>query len=365
MGLVQADLTERFSGFSDEELGSIAALLTAQHSVYSLMEEVEQGAKQISQIVKALKTYAYLDQAPVQMIDVHEGLDNTLVMLRGEMKGIEVRRDYAEDLPRIQAYGSELNQVWTNIIDNAIDALEGAENSPGEILIRTRAEGEWVVVQIQDNGPGIPPEIQSKVFEPFFTTKDVGKGTGLGLDISYNIVVQKHRGDIRMTSEPGNTCFEIWLPTDFEKVESGEITVPGMEMINDEIKRKILTSSHNVAVVGMSTRPNVPAHTVPVFLHSKGYNIIPVRPDGQEVLGMQSYPDLASVPDPIDVVLVFRRSEDVPVVVHQAVAVGAKVVWMQEGIVNEAAAAVARNAGLQVVMDTCMRKEYRRLIESS
>ena len=133
----------------------------------------------------------------MQSVDVHEGLDNTLVILRGKLKdGISVRRDCQPDLPSIQAYGSELNQVWTNIIDNAADALEGK----GEIILRTRQDEKWVIVEIEDNGPGIPPEVQSRVFDAFFTTKPPGQGTGMGLDISYNIVVQKHRGDIKLFS---------------------------------------------------------------------------------------------------------------------------------------------------------------------
>ena len=144
---------------------------------------------------------------------MQEGLDNTLLILRSKLKdGISVRKEYAPDLPKIEAYGSELNQVWTNILDNAADALEGH----GEITLRVRQEGEWVVVEIEDNGPGIPQEIQSKIFDPFFTTKAPGHGTGLGLDISYNIVVYKHRGDIKVTSEPGKTRFQVWLPKNYD-----------------------------------------------------------------------------------------------------------------------------------------------------
>jgi signal transduction histidine kinase len=160
-------------------------------------------------LVKALKTYTYLDRAPVQAVDVREGLDSTLVMLRSKLKGgITVRREYAPDLPRIQAYASELNQVWTNIIDNAADAMEGS----GEIVVRTRREGEWVVIEIEDNGPDIPEDIQSRIFDPFFTTKPPGAGTGLGLNISYNIIVQKHGGTISVRSREGKTTFEIKLP---------------------------------------------------------------------------------------------------------------------------------------------------------
>jgi signal transduction histidine kinase len=149
----------------------------------------------------------------VQAVDLHEGLDNTLVMLRSKLKvGVSVHRQYAADLPLIQAYGSELNQVWTNLIDNAVDAMDGK----GEITIRTHQEKGYVVVEVEDNGPGIPETIQSKIFDPFFTTKPVGKGTGLGLNISYNIV-KKHQGEIKVVSHPGMTLFVVTLPLNFEK----------------------------------------------------------------------------------------------------------------------------------------------------
>jgi signal transduction histidine kinase len=149
----------------------------------------------------------FLDQAPVQEVDIHEGLDNTLVILRHKTReGIKVVRQYAPDLPHIQGYGSELNQVWTNIIDNAIDAWR-----EGPITLRTYAKDENVFVEIQDDGPGIPPEIQQRIFEPFYTTKAPGVGTGLGLHISYTII-HKHHGQISVTSQPGNTCFQVKLP---------------------------------------------------------------------------------------------------------------------------------------------------------
>ena len=196
-----------------ERLPAVISLLNATYSVYNLLAEIGQGAERISEIVKALKSYSFLDQAPVQAVDVHEGLDNTLLILRHKLKaGISVRRDYAADLPKIQGHGSELNQVWTNIIDNAVDALE----DQGEITIRTRREQDWVIVEIEDNGPGIPPEIQPRIFDAFFTTKPPGHGTGLGLDISYNIVVHHHRGDLKVFSEPGRTFFQARLPLNFE-----------------------------------------------------------------------------------------------------------------------------------------------------
>ena len=204
-----AALTELAEGFERNQIPGIIHWLYAIYIAHALTAEISQGAGRISEIVKALKSYSFLDQAPVQEVDVHEGLDNTLLILRHKLKsGISVRREYAPDLPRISGYGSELNQVWTNIIDNAADALDGQ----GQITLRTRQEGGWVVVEVEDNGAGIPPEIQSQLFDPFFTTKPPGKGTGLGLDISYGIVVHKHQGDIKVISEPGRTCFQVWLP---------------------------------------------------------------------------------------------------------------------------------------------------------
>ncbi len=171
----------------------------------------------MSEIISALKTYTYLDQAPVQEIDIHTGLENTLVILRHKLKeGVEVQRQFDPGLPRIQAYGSELNQVWTNLIDNAIDAMGGT----GLIILRTFLEGTSVVVEVEDNGPGIPEAVQSRLFSPFFTTKPVGKGTGLGLNISYNIV-HKHGGDIKAFSRPGATRFQVRLPVNVNHSPQG------------------------------------------------------------------------------------------------------------------------------------------------
>jgi signal transduction histidine kinase len=182
-----------------------ARLFTA----YTLLNEIGQGSARISEIVGALKSYSYLGQAPAQTVDLREGLDNTLVMLRSKLKaGISVHRDYGADVPKVPAYGSELNQVWTNLLDNAADAMDGK----GEISIRTRREDGWAVVEIEDNGPGIPDEIAPKIFDPFFTTKPPGKGTGLGLSTSFSIVTHKHRGEIRVASRPGSTRFTVKLP---------------------------------------------------------------------------------------------------------------------------------------------------------
>ena len=198
--------------FTPEQLMPVVTWLASTYTNYNLVAEIKQASSRISGIVKAFKSYSYLDQAPVQSVNIHEGLNDTLLIMRNKLKsGINVRREYAESLPEIQGYGSELNQVWTNIIDNAIYVLgEG-----GEIVIRTRLEGAWIIVEIQDNGPGIPEDVLPRIFEAFYTTKPVGKGTGLGLEITQGIIVQKHRGDIKVFSEPGKTCFQIWLPLDF------------------------------------------------------------------------------------------------------------------------------------------------------
>jgi signal transduction histidine kinase len=193
--------------------------------VYSLLHEIGQGASRISEIVGALKSYSYVGQAPVQAVNLHEGIDNTLVILRNKLKdGINVRRDYAPDLPHVAAFGSELNQVWTNILDNAADAMNGK----GEISIKTRRDNGWAIVEIEDNGPGIPAEIQPKIFDPFFTTKGVGKGTGLGLSTSHAIVTRKHRGEIRVESRPGRTRFMVRLPIELpaEPTEQAAEKVP-------------------------------------------------------------------------------------------------------------------------------------------
>jgi signal transduction histidine kinase/predicted CoA-binding protein len=347
--------------FSTEQFPAVIDWLGATFMAYSLLAEIGQGAERIADIVKSLKAYVYLDQAPIQPVDLHEGLDNTIIMLRHKLKkGVNVRRDYAEKLPRVMAYGSELNQVWTNIIDNAIDAMDGK----GELSLRTELQGDWVVVEIEDTGPGIPEEIQTKIFSPFFTTKPVGKGTGLGLNISYKII-QKHGGEIKVFSQPGKTRFQVCLPVNFETVQSGTTVLAGIPTPSDDELKHILESVRTLAVVGMSANQDQPNFTVPAYLKEHGYRIIPVNPNLDEVLGEKSFPDLESVPGPVDLVLVFRRSETVPEVVEQAIKKEARVVWMQEGIVNEPAAQRAIEAGLEVVMNTCMRATHKRLIGTS
>jgi uncharacterized protein len=219
-------------------------------------------------------------------------------------------------------------------------------------------------VEIQDNGRGIPQEIQSKIFSPFFTTKPVGKGTGLGLNTSYNIV-KKHAGEIKVYSRPGRTCFEVSLPVNFEAAKSGAQPMIPVSINSDEELRQILASTRTIAVVGITDRRERPAYSVPAYLKAHGYRIIPVNPNKSEVLGEKAYPDLSSIPEPVDVVQIFRRSEAVPPIVTEAIQVGAKVIWMQEGIINEEASAAARAEGLQVVMDACMRAVHKRLFPDS
>lgn len=357
LGYNAGQLAELARLFDVQQLPAVVTWLGATYNVYSLLAEVSQGASRISEIVKALKSYVYLDQAPVQSVDIHEGLDNTLLILRSKLSGIPLRREYASDLPKIEGYGSELNQVWTNILDNAADAL--VNTAAPEIIIRTRHKDGWVTVQIEDNGPGIPPEVQARIFDAFFTTKPPGQGTGLGLDISYNIVVNKHRGEIKVFSHPGSTCFQVELPVNFgSAVHAG----PAVASHGDDHLRHILMTAKTIAVVGISSRPDRPGYSVPAYLQANGYRIIPVNPELQEVLGERAYPDLLSIPEPVDVVQIFRRSEEVMPVVEQAIEIGAKVVWMQEGVVNESAANMALAAGLDVVMDTCMRAAHKRLI---
>lgn len=212
--LVNAGLdTQKLDNLADniaaDSLEHVLAWLEATLASSCLLNEIEQSTARISELVKAVKAYSYMDQAQLQEVDVHEGIETTLLILGHKLKkGIAVTREYDRTLPRICAHASELSQVWTNLIDNAIDAMDGK----GQIWIRTSRDNNCVLVEIADNGPGIPPAIQSRIFEPFFTTKGVGKGSGLGLDIAYRIVVKRHKGDINVDSKPGDTRFRVHLP---------------------------------------------------------------------------------------------------------------------------------------------------------
>ncbi len=215
IGISPDDLRAFEATFTEGQFPLIMEWIHCTYIASLLVDEIRVGAMRISELVGALKSYVYLDQGPLQSVNIHQGLDDTLVILRSKWKnGVTVRREYAPDLPHVQAYGSELNQVWTNLIDNAIDALL-AEDSPtneAAITLRTYQRSEYVMVEVEDNGPGIIAEALPQLFDPFFTTKPPGKGSGLGLNISHNIVVQKHKGKIEVVSQPGRTKFTVCLP---------------------------------------------------------------------------------------------------------------------------------------------------------
>jgi signal transduction histidine kinase len=182
--------------------------IAASVEIANLLNELESSTSRISDLVRAIKEYTYMDQAPVQNVDIVKGLETTLTILNYKLKrGVTVHRDYERVPLLVNSFGSELNQVWTNIIDNAIDAMGGK----GELRVRTYRENDYVVIEIGDNGPGISPEVKTHIFEPFFTTKGVGEGTGLGLDTVQRIV-KRHRGNIQVTSRPGDTRFQVYLP---------------------------------------------------------------------------------------------------------------------------------------------------------
>ncbi|UXY25809.1 ATP-binding protein [Streptomyces sp. HUAS TT20] len=184
-----------------------------------LMNEIEDSTTRISHLVDAAKQYSQLDRAPYRTVDVHELLDSTLLMLSGKIgQRIEVVKEYDRTLPPVPGYPAELNQVWTNLVDNAVCAMNGA-GGEGTLTVRTALDHERVLVEFRDTGPGIAPEIRSRIFDPFFTTKPVGQGTGLGLDISWRIVVNKHHGSLQVESAPGDTRFQVLLPLTAETPE--------------------------------------------------------------------------------------------------------------------------------------------------
>jgi signal transduction histidine kinase len=200
-------------------LQDILSWLNATTRVDRLLYEIKSSTTRISELISAVKSYSYMDQAPLQDVDIHNGLESTLTMLQHKLKEADVTviRDYDSNLPHINAIGNELNQVWTNLIDNAIEGI----GKHGTITIRTKNEGNsQILVEIADNGSqGIPKEVQSRIFEPFFTTKEPGKGTGLGLSISHRIITQTHKGDINFSSRPGETRFQIRLPIIYRGIE--------------------------------------------------------------------------------------------------------------------------------------------------
>ncbi len=201
-------LEQLFLAMDAETARAALVRIGASLEIWSLVDQIESSTVRISDLVCAIKEYTFMDQSPVQNVDVVKSLETTLTILNYKLKhGVTVEREYGTVALLVSSFGSDLNQVWTNIIDNAIDAMKGK----GKLRLRTYSEDGYVVVEIVDNGPGIPEELQARIFEPFFTTKKVGEGTGLGLDTVQRIV-KKHKGTITVDSKPGQTCFQIWLP---------------------------------------------------------------------------------------------------------------------------------------------------------
>ena len=208
-GLTTTELEAIFSEFGDQGAAVVEACVAAAE-VAAVVREIAESSNRMSAIVGALKSYSHLDQAPLARIDIHTGLDDTLLVLGYKLAGIDVQLDYADNALEVLGDPGELNQVWTNLIDNAADAV--ADTSGPRITIRTALTEGSAVVEITDNGPGIPDDIRPRIFDAFFTTKPPGAGTGLGLEISYGIVVHRHQGDIGVESQPGVTTFRVTIP---------------------------------------------------------------------------------------------------------------------------------------------------------
>ena len=208
-------------GVTPEQLDPLAAMLDARglsvvlaqfaSSVRAerMTEAMIDSTARIFDLIRAIKDYSYMDQAPIQEVDIPKSLENTLSMLQSRLQSVQVTREYAPDLPCISAYGSELNQVWMALLENALDAIQ----DHGEIQLKVQVSGDLILIEVWDNGPGIPTELKDRIFEPFFTTKAPGKGLGLGLD-QVTRIVRKHRGYVRVQSMPGATCFQVRLPVD-------------------------------------------------------------------------------------------------------------------------------------------------------
>ncbi len=207
-GLDVAWMEALFAALPPEIRQPAVQWIEARIGLKMLLKQIESSTGRVVELVRAVKSYTHMDNAARQELDIHEGLENTLTMLGHKLKSMTVRRDFDLSIPRIMAYGGELNQVWTNLIDNAIDAVGGT----GKICIGTCREGDHVVVDIVDNGPGIPKEVQAHMFEPFFTTKTIGRGTGLGLVICHRIIADRHGGEIEFESKPGETRFKVRIP---------------------------------------------------------------------------------------------------------------------------------------------------------
>jgi len=206
-----------FTSLGVESARAALVRISSSLEIAGLLTEIESATARISDLVRAIKEYTFMDQAPVQNVDIVKSLETTLTILNHKIKhGVSVHRDYQPVPLMVDSFGSELNQVWTNIIDNAIDAMGGK----GELRVRTYREDGCVVIEIGDNGPGISPDVEPHIFEPFFTTKGVGQGTGLGLDTVQRIV-KKHRGSVQVVSKPGDTRFQILLPVAEAQMQKG------------------------------------------------------------------------------------------------------------------------------------------------
>jgi signal transduction histidine kinase len=203
------DIEKFASQFHPDHLSTVIWWYAHGHLVQRLIRELSISGRAISEVVTAVKAYTRLDQAPIQEIDLHEGIDQALVILRHKLRGVKVVRDYAPELPPITVFAGEINQVWSNLIDNAASAMDGA----GTLTIRTGLDSGDIVIDVKDTGPGIPKDAQDCIFDPFYTTKPPGEGTGIGLAITFN-VVRKHGGDILLESKPGCTCFQVRLPVE-------------------------------------------------------------------------------------------------------------------------------------------------------
>ncbi len=203
------DLEQIAESLPHEALGRAVGWLCKSFATQDLAEAVVHSSRRISALVNAAKSFSYMDQAPIQHVDVHRGIDDTITMLGDRVaRGIEIVREYDRNLPHIEVPASELNQVWINLIDNAMDAA----GDHGKVTVRTYRTEDSLAVEVTDNGPGVPPEIQSQIFDPFFTTKEVGEGTGLGLDVARRIVTARCGGQIGFHSKPGETVFWVRLP---------------------------------------------------------------------------------------------------------------------------------------------------------
>jgi signal transduction histidine kinase len=217
LGVEPADLDRLAAGLPASSLRVVLSQFASSVRAESMTEAMLDATARIFELISAIKGYSYMDQAPIQEIDIPQGLENTLTMLQSRLEGVEVERRYAPGLPRISAFGSELNQVWMALLENALDAVgerkqQGMEG-PGRITVAAQESGQLLLIEVWDNGPGILAENHDRIFEPFFTTRAPGSGLGLGLDTVQRIV-RKHRGYVRVQSKPGETCFQVRLPVD-------------------------------------------------------------------------------------------------------------------------------------------------------